>query len=101
MIWVRVFCFGYSVFPSQLSSFSLWSGTDMARQPRSIVDTQLYPDGIDLEPGGSAVSWSAIIAGTVVAISISITLLVIGSAFGLASVSPWPGVGTKPTSFTI
>lgn len=49
----------------------------------------------------SAVTWSAIWAGTVVAIGASLILLTIGSAFGLASVSPWPGVGARPTTFTI
>ncbi len=27
--------------------------------------------------------------------------MALGSAFGLASISPWPGVGAKPTTFTI
>lgn len=51
--------------------------------------------------GVSAVTWSAIVAGTVTAIAATLTLLALGSAFGLATVSPWPGLGVKPTSFTI
>ena len=49
----------------------------------------------------SAISWAAVIAGTVTAIAATLTLLALGSAFGLATVSPWPGLGAKPTSFTI
>lgn len=31
----------------------------------------------------------------------TLILIAIGSAFGFASVSPWPGVGAAPTTFTI
>ncbi|MBC9030811.1 hypothetical protein IAG41_00250 [Sphingomonas sp. JC676] len=51
--------------------------------------------------GGSALSWSAIAAGTVGAIALTLALMALGSAFGLASVSPWPGVGARATTFTI
>jgi hypothetical protein len=37
----------------------------------------------------------------VAAIAVTLTLLTLGSAFGLGSVSPWPGVGARPTTFTI
>jgi hypothetical protein len=67
----------------------------------SAVDPALYPAGTTNESKGSAVSWSAVAAGTVAAIALTLTLLTLGSAFGLGSVSPWPGVGAKPTSFTI
>lgn len=73
----------------------------MAEQSYSAVDTTLYPAGVTAGSGGPALSWSAIIAGTVGAIALTIALFAIGSAFGLASVSPWPGVGARPTSFTI
>ena len=39
--------------------------------------------------------------GTIAAIALTLTLLTLGSAFGLGSVSPWPGVGARPTTFTI
>ena len=67
----------------------------------SAPDPVLYPAGSTTEGGGSAVSWSAVTAGTVAAIALTITLLTLGSAFGLGSVSPWPGVGARPTTFTI
>jgi hypothetical protein len=73
----------------------------MATHTYSAVDPVLYPAGSTTEAGGSAVSWSAVTAGTVAAIALTITLLTLGSAFGLGSVSPWPGVGAKPTEFTI
>ena len=65
------------------------------------VDPVLYPAGSTTESRGSAVSWSAVTAGTVAAIALTLTLLTLGSAFGLGSVSPWPGVGARPTEFTI
>lgn len=71
----------------------------VARSPR-IAESSDTNAGSFL-PQTSAVTWSAIWAGTVIAIGASLILLTIGSAFGLASVSPWPGVGAKPTSFTI
>src|ERR1700712_3549693 len=73
----------------------------MAEETYSAVDPTLYPAGVTAGSGGSALSWSAIIAGTVAAIALTIALFALGSAFGLASASPWPGVGATPTSFTI
>jgi hypothetical protein len=73
----------------------------MTSDPYSAVDPVLYPTGAPTGPSGSALSWSAVAAGTVAAIALTLTLLTLGSAFGLASVSPWPGVGAKATTFTI
>jgi hypothetical protein len=73
----------------------------MANEPNTAVDGDLYAAGASAGPSVSAMSWSAVIAGTVAAIALTLTLLTLGSAFGLASVSPWPGVGAKPASFTI
>jgi hypothetical protein len=53
------------------------------------------------EANTSAVSWPAIIAGTVVAAAASLILLALGSGIGLASVSPWPGSGASATTFTV
>jgi hypothetical protein len=53
------------------------------------------------EANTSAVSWSAVIAGTVAAAATSLILLALGSGIGLASVSPWPGSGTSATTFTV
>jgi len=65
------------------------------------VSSGLYPSGIASASSASAVSWSAIFAGTVAAVAMTLILIAIGSAFGFASVSPWPGVGAAPTTFTI
>jgi len=65
------------------------------------VDPVLYPNGASTPAAGAALSWSAVTAGTIGAIALSLTLLMLGSAFGLATVSPWPGVGAKPETFTI
>ena len=65
------------------------------------VSPDLYPSGIASASSTSAVSWSAIFAGTVAAVAMTLILIAIGSAFGFASVSPWPGVGAAPTTFTI
>lgn len=56
---------------------------------------------MDREANTSAVSWPAIIAGTVVAAATSLILLAFGSGIGLASVSPWPGTGASATTFTV
>jgi hypothetical protein len=53
------------------------------------------------EAATSAVSWTAIIAGALVAASLSLLLLTLGSGLGLASVSPWPGAGASATTFTV
>ena len=71
----------------------------MARAPLRAVDTE--PNVPVVDNGVSALSWSAVIGGTVAAIAVTLTLLALGSAFGLATISPWPGLGAKPSSFTI
>ena len=73
----------------------------MATPSYSAVDPALYPAGTTAESSSSAMSWSAIAGGTVAAIAVTLTLLTLGSAFGLGSVSAWPGVGARPTTFTI
>lgn len=72
----------------------------MATHPHHI-DPVLYPAGVPETGGGSALSWSAIVAGTVGAIALTLTLLALGAALGFASISPWPGVGAQPATFTI
>lgn len=73
----------------------------MSVAPYSSVDPTLYPNGGPTGSGASAMSWSAIVAGAVGAIAITLTLVALGSAFGLASVSPWPGLGAKASTFAI
>lgn len=66
-----------------------------------LADSDVYSSDVPHGPAVSAVSWSAIFAGTVAAVALTLILLAIGSAFGFAAVSPWPGVGTAPTTFSI
>ena len=49
----------------------------------------------------SAVSWTAIAAGAVVAASTSLLLIALGGGVGLASLSPWAHTGTSATTFTV
>lgn len=73
----------------------------MTEDPYSRPDPSLYPGHEFDGASGSAVSLSAIAVGTIVAIALTITLGVIGTGFGLASVSVWPGAGASPKAFTI
>lgn len=73
----------------------------MAIHSRPALDPALYPVDVDFGSAGSAVAWSAIWAGTAVAIGITLIMLTLGSGFGLSAASPWPGVGASPTDFTV
>lgn len=73
----------------------------MALDPYSRPDPTLYPGGSAEGSATSAVSLSSIFVGTISALAMTLTLVILGSAFGLASVSPWPGVGARPSTFTI
>jgi hypothetical protein len=73
----------------------------MTWQWRSSLDPALYPQDADIQPDGPALSWAAILGGTVTAIAVSLVLFTIGSGFGLMEASPWPGLGPKPTTFSI
>jgi hypothetical protein len=55
------------------------------------------------EPGSSrsGVTWSAIFAGAAVAAAVSLILLLLGSALGFASVSPWPYRGASAAAFGV
>jgi hypothetical protein len=45
------------------------------------------------DANASAVSWSAVFAGTAGAAALSVILLLLGAAFGFAVLSPWAGAG--------
>jgi hypothetical protein len=49
----------------------------------------------------SAASWGAIIAGALVAISVSLILIALGTGLGFASISPWPDQGMSASAFSI
>ena len=72
--------------------------------PRVDARTTDPIDPLAARPGGwgkSAASWPAILAGAFVAIATSLVLFALGSGFGLALISPWPGHGVSATGFTI
>jgi len=52
-------------------------------------------------PSKSAASWGAIIAGALVAISVSLILFALGTGLGFASMSPWSGQGVGAGTFTV
>jgi hypothetical protein len=52
-------------------------------------------------PTRSAASWSAIFAGALVAIAVSVVLFTLGSGLGFAAVSPWQSQGVSATSFAV
>ncbi len=54
-----------------------------------------------VESSRSAVSWAAILAGAVVAASVSVILVALGSGMGFAAASAWPGAGASVTSFAV
>ena len=66
--------------------------------PQPVLDRHSVGSG---EPSSSAVSWAAIFAGTVGAISLSVVLTSLGAGLGLTSISAWPNVGASATTFTI
>ncbi len=65
------------------------------------ADTRLAYGAVAPESAVSAVSWASIFAGAFVATAASLVLIAIGSGFGLASVSPWPGGGVSAKTFTL
>ena len=72
----------------------------MTLRPLHTLDPTLYPEGSQVEHGASAVAWPAIWAGAVTIVAAELVMVLLGSGFGLAADSPWPGMGIRPTSFT-
>jgi hypothetical protein len=75
--------------------------TTLGRDLRAGADTRsralpLANDG--LSP--SAVSWAAVLAGAAGAAALSLILLILGTALGLSSVSPFSGQGVSGTTFS-
>jgi hypothetical protein len=73
----------------------------MAVYSHPTLDPSLYPAETELQSNQSAVAWSAVWAGAVVAIGITLILLPLGSGFGLTQASAWPGLGASPREFTV
>ena len=83
-----------ALFTSLIARVILMDTPVLTAQPQT-------SDPLTREANSSAVSWPAIIAGTVVAAAASLILLALGSGLGLASVSPWSGSGASATTFTV
>jgi hypothetical protein len=69
-----------------------------------MIGTPPAPPAIDESTrlrSNSAASWGAILAGAVVAVSLSLVLVTLGAGLGFASVSPWSEHGLSATSFTV
>jgi hypothetical protein len=56
---------------------------------------------LTLEDGHSAVSWKAVLAGTVAAAALTLLMVAFGVGVGFSVVSPWAGQGISSTTFTI
>jgi hypothetical protein len=66
----------------------------------TIIDPMTRVD-VEAPAPGSAVSWGAIIAGGAGAAALSLVLLILGTGFGLAAVSPWDFEGVSATTFGV
>jgi len=73
----------------------------MALYTHQPLDPALYAAGTDLPASPSAVSWSAIWAGAIAAIAVTLILSPLGAGFGLGKASVWPGVGLDAGQFTM
>lgn len=54
-----------------------------------------------VESPASAVSWPAIVAGGLTAVTATLVLLMVGVGLGFSSVSPWAGQGASATSLAV
>jgi hypothetical protein len=58
-------------------------------------------ENLTLDDASSAVSWKAILAGTVAAAAITLLLVAFGVGVGFSVVSPWSDQGISSTTFTV
>src|SRR5665213_1718307 len=72
------------------------------REPSMVETVGVFvEDRNPLETATSGVAWPAIIGGAFAAVALSLSLVALGSGFGLASVSPWFNAGASATTFTV
>jgi hypothetical protein len=67
----------------------------------SAIDITRAPDPAAHARDGDATGWSAIIAGAVTMVAVSLVLMVLASALGLTIVSPWRGEGASAATFAV
>jgi hypothetical protein len=92
----------YSDHPTPGDVFSSLTLLDVHMDTLAATPAEAHAPGTRArEANTPAVSWPAIIAGTVAAAAASLILMALGSGIGLASVSPWPGSGASATTFTV
>jgi hypothetical protein len=63
-------------------------------------DSLAFDDGARLRAKPAA-SWSAILAGAIVAVSLSLILVTLGAGLGFAAISPWSERGLSASGFTV
>jgi len=56
---------------------------------------------LSIHDGNSAVSWKAVLAGSVASLAITLILLAFGIGVGFSVVSPWANTGVSATTFTL
>ena len=61
--------------------------------------SQAIPQSTSQSTSPAAVSWSAIMAGAVVAAAVTMILLLLGTGLGFATISPWPGHAVSAAEF--
>jgi hypothetical protein len=66
----------------------------------TIRETEIIAVGAE-EPAASSVSWAAVIAGALAAVSTTLILMLVGSGLGLTMVSPWANAGATATTFAV
>jgi hypothetical protein len=72
--------------------------SDIEANTMAKPEAVLVPEAA-VESAVSGVHWSAICAGALGAVGITIVLVALGPGLGLATVSPWSPSGTTPTTF--
>ncbi len=69
---------------------------------QTLVSTDAIPVGArQLIPSAPATAWPAIFGGAFAATALTLVLVALGSGLGLASVSPWSGLGMTAGTFTL
>jgi len=68
----------------------------IARNQRNVNTGALH--GSSVETNVSGVSWSAVLAGAVVASALSLALLLLGTGLGFSAISPWSDSGVSAST---
>jgi len=88
----------YSTRP--VLALNYFSGGSAMETPANVLKSRALGDQ-EVFNAETAVAWPAIIAGAFTAAAVSLILLLLGSALGLASVSPWAHSGVSAVTFSV